>query len=156
REHRAGLAFRLQRLAAPPREMLRPQRRVDLLRLVRLGERREAHDLPRLLRQHMARQIVLVQSVHDQDDRTRELVVEPAVEGLVSHSSAVWRWDCDGASSGLNGSRMMRGAAPPRVSPPPTEVASRQPCAVVSNSGIAARCGESRVAKIRRYQPLAT
>jgi hypothetical protein len=31
----------------------------------------------------MARQIVFVQAVHDQDDRTRELVVEPAVEGVV-------------------------------------------------------------------------
>jgi hypothetical protein len=40
---------------------------------------------------------------------------------------------------------------------PPAEVASRQPCAVVSNSGIAARCGERRVpGKSCRYQPLAT
>ena len=45
-------------LAAPAREMLRPQHRVDKLRLVRLGERREAHDLPLLLRQHVAREIV--------------------------------------------------------------------------------------------------
>jgi len=35
------------------------------------------------LRQHVAREVVLVQSVHDQHDRTRELVVEPAVEGMV-------------------------------------------------------------------------
>ena len=33
---------------------------------------------------------------------------------------------------------------------------TRQPCAVVSNSGVACRCGESRVAKSCRYQPLAT
>jgi len=44
---------------------------------------------------------------------------------------------------------------PPPVSTPPTEVASRQRCAVVSNSGIAARCGDSRVGKTARYQPLA-
>ena len=31
-------------------------------------------------------------------------------------------------------------------------LASRQPCAVVSNSGIAARCGERRVGKTARYQ----
>jgi len=31
----------------------------------------------------VAHQIVLVQSVHDQHDGTRELVVEPAVEGVV-------------------------------------------------------------------------
>ena len=32
----------------------------------------------------------------------------------------------------------------------------RQPCAVVSNSGTACRCAESRVGKILRYQSLAT
>jgi hypothetical protein len=47
-------------------------------------------------------------------------------------------------------------SAPRPVSTPPTEVASRQPYAVVSNSGIAARCGDRRVSgKICRYQPLA-
>ena len=78
-----GLALRVQRLAAAAREMLRPQHRVDEQRLVRLGDRREAHDLPRLLRQHMAGEVVLVQSVHDEDDRAGELVVEAAVEGVV-------------------------------------------------------------------------
>jgi hypothetical protein len=47
-------------------------------------------------------------------------------------------------------------SAPRPVSTPPTEVASRQPCAVVSNSAIAARCGDNRVGKIARYQSLAT
>ena len=51
---------------------------------------------------------------------------------------------------------MMMRSAPRPVSTPPTEVASRQPCALVSNSGIAARCGERGVGKIARYQPLAT
>jgi hypothetical protein len=46
-------------------------------------------------------------------------------------------------------------SAPRPVKTPPTEVASRQPWAVVSNSGIAARCGERRVGKIPRYQSLA-
>jgi len=45
---------------------------------------------------------------------------------------------------------------PRPVSTLPTEVASRQPCAVVSNSGIAAHCGDRRVGKICRYQSLAT
>ena len=83
REHRQGLALRVQRLAAAAREMLRPQHRVDEQRLVRLGDRREAHDLPRLLRQHVPREVVLVQSVHDEDDRASELVVQSAVEGVV-------------------------------------------------------------------------
>ena len=63
--------------------MLRPQHRVDHQRLVLLGDCREAHDLPRLLRQHVADEIVFVQPVHDEDDRARELVVQPAVEGVV-------------------------------------------------------------------------
>ena len=37
---------------------------------------------------------------------------------------------------------MMVWSAPRPVSTPRTEVASRQPCAVVSNSGIAVRCGD--------------
>jgi hypothetical protein len=82
-EHRARLALRMQRLAAPSREMLRSQHRVDQLGLVVLGDCREAHDVPRLLRQHVAGEIVLVQPVHDQDDGARELVVEPAVERVV-------------------------------------------------------------------------
>ena len=73
----------MQRLAAAAREMLRPQHRVDDQRLVLLGDRREAHGLPRLLRQYMAGEVVFVQSVHDEDDRARELVVETAVEGVV-------------------------------------------------------------------------
>jgi hypothetical protein len=51
--------------------------------LVLLGDRRKAHHLPILLRQHVAHQIVLVQAVHDQDDRPLLLVVEAAVEGVV-------------------------------------------------------------------------
>ena len=47
-------------------------------------------------------------------------------------------------------------SAPRPVSTPPTEVASRQPCAVVSNSAIACRAAESRVGKTRRYRWLMT
>jgi len=41
---------------------------------------------------------------------------------------------------------MMMKSAPRPVSTPPTEVVMRKPCAVVSNSGTAWRCGDSRVA----------
>jgi hypothetical protein len=47
--------------------------------LVVFGDRREAHDLPILLRQHMTGEIVLVQPMHDQDDRPRPGVVQSAV-----------------------------------------------------------------------------
>jgi hypothetical protein len=45
-------------------------------------------------------------------------------------------------------------SAPRPVSTPPTEVARRQPCAVVSNSATAWRCGDSRVGNSRCYQSL--
>ena len=64
-EHGARLALRVQCLAAPAGEMLRPEERVDQLALVVLGDRREAHDFPIFLRQHMADEIVFVQPVHD-------------------------------------------------------------------------------------------
>ena len=82
-EHRQRLARRVQGLALPPREDSRPRQRIDHMRLVRLGDRRKAHDVPILLRQHVADQIVLVQPVHDQDDGPLLLVVEAAVEGVV-------------------------------------------------------------------------
>ena len=63
--------------------MPRPPHRLDRPGLVLLGDRREAHDLPILLGQHMADEVILVQPVHDQDNRTRPLVVQPAVEGVV-------------------------------------------------------------------------
>jgi len=53
------------------------------VQFVLLGDRRQMHDLPILLRQHMAGEVVLVQPVHDQHDRPRELVVEPAVKRVV-------------------------------------------------------------------------
>jgi hypothetical protein len=47
---------------------------------------------------------------------------------------AACRCACDNASSGFSGSSMMMMSARRPVSTPPTEVAMRQPCAVVSNS----------------------
>ncbi len=60
-----------------------PQHRRDPVRLVVIGDRRDTHDLPRFLGQHLADEIVLVQPVHDQDDGARLLVVEAAVKGVV-------------------------------------------------------------------------
>jgi len=73
----------VQRLALPAGEDARPRQGIDHMRLVRLGDRRKAHDVPILLRQHVADQIVLVQPVHDQDDGALILVLEAAVEGVV-------------------------------------------------------------------------
>jgi hypothetical protein len=47
-------------------------------------------------------------------------------------------------------------SAPRPVSTPPTEVAMRQPFAVVSNSAIACRLGASRVGNSARYHGLST
>ena len=76
------LARGVQRLALPPGEALRPPDRRDLVRLVGLGDRRKGHDLPRLLSEHVAHEVVLVQPLHDDDDAPSALVVEPAVEGV--------------------------------------------------------------------------
>jgi hypothetical protein len=96
-----------------------------------------------------------VQTVHDQDDGSVLLVVETAVEGVVESLLVARRRVCDKASSGFKGSSRMIRSAPRPVSPPPIEVAIRQPWAVVSDSEAACRSGDSRVGKMRRYQWLA-
>ena len=97
--------------------------------LVVLGDRRKAHNLPILLRQHVTNQIVFMQPVHDQDDSARPVVAQPTVEGVVIPIIGGLPLVCDKASSGFNGSSMMMMSAPRPVSTPPTEVASRQPWA---------------------------
>ena len=72
----------VQRLALTPGEALRPPDRRDLVHLLGFGDRRKAHHLPRLLPEHVADEVVLVQPLHDDDDGPRALVVEPAVEGV--------------------------------------------------------------------------
>jgi hypothetical protein len=47
--------------------------------LVFFGDCRKAHNLPPLLREHLADEIVFVQPLHDQHDGPAALVVEPAV-----------------------------------------------------------------------------
>ena len=48
----------VQCLAGPPGKRVRPQLRIEGVGLVVLDDRRKAHDLPILLRQHVAREIV--------------------------------------------------------------------------------------------------
>ena len=57
-EHGERLALGMQGLAMRPGDAAALQRRLDHVRLVVLGDRREAHDLPRLLRQHVAGEVI--------------------------------------------------------------------------------------------------
>jgi hypothetical protein len=57
-EGRQWLALGMQCLAALPGKRVRPQLRIEGVALVVLGDRRQAHDLPILLRQHVAGEIV--------------------------------------------------------------------------------------------------
>jgi hypothetical protein len=58
--------------------------RLDPVHFVLFGDCRKADDLPRLLGEHMAHEIVLVQPLHDDDNGAVTLVVEPAVEAVRS------------------------------------------------------------------------
>jgi hypothetical protein len=51
--------------------------------LVFLGDGRKAQDIPVLLLEDVANQIVLVQPLHNDHNGAVTLVVEPAVEGMV-------------------------------------------------------------------------
>ncbi len=78
-----------------------------------------------------------MQAVHDQHDGAAELVVEAAVEGVVE---PFVRRLALGLRQGLLGLQRVvdddQVGAPPDHTPP-TEVATREPWAVVSNSGTA-------------------
>src|SRR5207248_7776110 len=77
------LTVGMQGLALTAPEALLSPDGLDSVHLVGLGDRRKAQDLPTLLREHMADEIVLVQPLHDDDDGAMALVVEPAVKGVV-------------------------------------------------------------------------
>jgi hypothetical protein len=47
--------------------------------LVGFGDRRKAQDLPRLLREHVADEVVFVQPLHDDDDGAVAFVVQSAL-----------------------------------------------------------------------------
>jgi len=73
----------VQRLTRFAHKDLPPKHRLDPMQFVLFGNRRQAHDIPILLRHRVTGEIILVQPVHDQHDRPRELVVEPAVKRVV-------------------------------------------------------------------------
>jgi hypothetical protein len=147
------LALGMQGLALTTPVTLPPPDRLDLVHLIGFGDRRKAHDLPRLLGEHMADEVVLVQPLHDDDDGTTALVVEPAVEVWTNHSLQSCRSALESASSGFKGSSIKMISAPRPVRTPPVEVARRYPWRVVMNSCTAWRCA-NRVGKIRRYHGL--
>ena len=82
-QHLARLALGVQGFTRSAAKDLPPEHGLDPVPLVLVGNRRQAHDLPLLLGQYMAGEVVLVQPVHDQDYRARALVVEAAVERMV-------------------------------------------------------------------------
>ena len=73
----------MQSVALTAREGSRFPDRLDLVLLVGFGDCRKAHDLPLLLPEDMADEIVFVQPLHDYDDGAVPFVIEPAVEGVV-------------------------------------------------------------------------
>src|SRR5207253_3520071 len=81
RERDERFARRVQRLVPLSGKMSWTPDRLDRVRLVGFGDRREAHHLPWLLPEHVADQVVLVQPLHDDDDAPEAFVVETAVEG---------------------------------------------------------------------------
>ena len=73
----------MQSVALTAREGSRFPDRLDLVLLVGFGDCRKAHDLPVLLPEDVADQIVFVQPLLDYDDGAVPFVIEPAVEGVV-------------------------------------------------------------------------
>jgi hypothetical protein len=71
------LAGEVQSLALTAPEASRSPDGFDLVHFLRFGNRRKAHDLPRLLREDVADGILFVQPLHDDDDGTTALVVLP-------------------------------------------------------------------------------
>ena len=56
----------MQRLTRFAHKDLPPKHRLDPMQFVLFGNRRQAHDIPILLRHHVTGEVVLVQPVHDQ------------------------------------------------------------------------------------------
>jgi len=77
------LALGVQRFALAAPKASRSPDRLDAVDLVGFGDRRKAEDLPRLLCENVADEVVLVQPLHDDHDSAVALVVEAAVEGVV-------------------------------------------------------------------------
>jgi hypothetical protein len=71
-EDLSWLALRVQDLARFAAKALQSEHSLDPMPFVRLGDRRQAHDVPILLRHYVAGEVLLVKSVHDQHDQTRQ------------------------------------------------------------------------------------
>ena len=78
-----------------------------------------------------------MQSMHDQHDGAGQLVVQPAVEGVVVPLVGGLALRLQQGLFGLERVVDDDDVRTPPCQHPPTEVATRQPWAVVSNSGIA-------------------
>src|SRR5262249_32576983 len=126
-----GLSCRVERHARFPNERSRSVRGEVVNLLLLLGDRWERDNGPIVLGQNVADQVVLVESLHHNDDAACAFVVEPREQGVVvpvvDRPSAA----SESASSGFNGSSMMITSAPRPVRTPPTEVAMRVPPKVV-------------------------
>src|ERR1700674_5334124 len=64
-------------------ESARTKQCIDPNLLVLLGNCREGHDVPALLLEYMAHEIILVKSLHNQNNDIALLVVEPTDQGVV-------------------------------------------------------------------------
>ena len=100
---------------------------------------------PPLLEQ-VTDEIIGMEALHDDDDRPFRLVVEARSSVLEYHCFSESRRFRDCASCGLSGSSMMMKLPPRPVRVPPTEVARRDPPAVVMTSVSVSFAGLIRVA----------
>ena len=81
-QNQERLARRMQGLTWTAGEASWSPDRLDRVHLVGFGDRWEAHNLPWLLAEHVADEVVLVQPLHDDDDAATAFVIEPAVESV--------------------------------------------------------------------------
>jgi len=88
-----------------------------------------------------------VQPVHDQHDRSRKLVIQATVQGMVVQLVRRLLPGLRQRLLGLQGIVDDDDVHPGPVRTPPTGVAPRPPYAVVSNSGTACRRAERRVGR---------
>ena len=106
------------------------------MRLILGSDGRQREQFPKLSIEHFADEILLMQSLHHyDDDAILSLLFSRLSRVLKYHSFADFATRLsDSASSGFRMSSRMMMSAPRPVSTPPTEVDSRNPCAVVMNS----------------------
>jgi hypothetical protein len=75
----------------------------------------------------MADEIILMHPLHDDDDGTVPLVIEPAVEGMAERVVGRLPLRIGQRPSGRNGSSIRMMSPPRPISIPPLEVARRYP-----------------------------